>query len=435
MKRLLPPLVVVLILGVVAWRVSQDPRRERERGWIQAQWHTAEGDPHRTQQIAADIERYLERYGHVEADRWFAARAFMELGVPAAGFEAIWGAPDLRAQPDTARRLADLFLRTVGFHDPHDMMMPRAGANLVTMALADGGNARAAERITEVARNEPWQGFLDLYYGVATLGLQPSTRALLDGLRGRSEEELTLATAIIALGPDAYTDREDDLKLLGEVVPSDWRNKHPLAWGLSAFALGRSGDEASIELVGEVVKRLRASEDPKSRVDGQLAATGLIAAGRWSAEDVLESALAESRPDAIKDWYLQALIHRVREGDAKGLERLRSWWDETKDKPKLLVQPRVILELFLREDLPAEDAPTEIFLARAREDGQTDEVARMLTDAVDLRRGKPGAQDRLIGFLQRHTAEMDVRRDQGFSRPMSFSPSFHAARALFLYDR
>ena len=103
--RILAPLLVLSVLGLVALRWLADPRRQRDRVWIEGAWDLA---VHRTdvkERLTARLEDDLARHGEDPETRWFAARAWLKIGELDRALDAVWGDPALAAAPGTAHRL------------------------------------------------------------------------------------------------------------------------------------------------------------------------------------------------------------------------------------------------------------------------------------------------------------------------------------------
>ncbi len=435
MKRWLPPLLVLLVLGFVVWRVQGDPRRDADRKNLERLAGSAFGNPEGVQQFVASVEDYLGRYGDRAEDRWYAARLLLHSHLAGPAIDTVWRDPGLRRDlPDATRRLGRLLLLDVAFDDPVHMERPQPPiSDVVTSVLADGGDPQALERFDTLSGDNPLPRWASLYFTTWFFGSQALQRRMLDELRAKQDLEADLAAARLQMGPDPYPERDADLGRLKEEVESDARQKRRPDWAISCLALGRSEDAGALDALEGVVNELAKSSAPNDRADAAMASIGLVAGGRWAAEARVLPQIPFERPvDMLLLWYLDAVVHRYRRGDSEAFSRIETWWKKGARGGPLSARPRLAIQLCLVGPAPPQDGP----VAKLVEDLAAPDVSaeeRVLRDAVGLRWGEAGSADRLVTYLKDTLGSIEPRQDPGFKDPLPYSPLLQAERALYLY--
>ncbi|MHC5009830.1 MAG: hypothetical protein ACYTG6_02645 [Planctomycetota bacterium] len=434
MKRLLPPLIVLLILGGVAVRYALRPQRETERARIEARLTSTGLTRRQREDQESEISRYLEVYGTRAEDRWFVARAFMKLGRLDRAVATIWDEPLTAEDPAATARFGSLMLRTMGFTDDQGLDHPRLAAPICTLALAEGGDPQAIERLETVPATQRLGQFIMLYYASFMRGTAATRDILVRSLRSREEREYHIAAAFAAMRPDDYPDREADLAVLLDVVgsPRSRLEQRPM-WAASCYGLGRSETREGMALLNQLVADLTDDADPATRADRGIAGAGLVAAGNYTAWDTVINASPDGGLAPLTTtWMIEALIARVRVGDPQALEPLLWLWDHADRIPAMDVRGRMGTKLFLQDEMPDPSIPVDRLLDDLRAaDALPSQHAIAL--AFGMRRGEQGARGAVLEFIRTVTSSPGYDPEAGMRHPGATSPLVTAARALYLY--
>jgi hypothetical protein len=425
-RKYLPPLIVLLAFGLVAVRCALEPSRpvgrEHIAGLVQGR---------QFEQAERRLARYLERFDDLE-DHWFAARMYLRMERPADGIEAIWNHPAIAREEGTARRFAEIALFAVGWKTA-DRSEPTLNEPRALTVLVEGGNAWADGRLGLHAREADLSATTMYFYPAYRLATRRPMTILTPALRQRQEEYFRVAAALGALHAEDYPEKERDIDLLKRVVLSaEWRQQHLQVWAVACLALGRSGDAEAVDALLQAEAQLEGSSRARDRDDLLLLRNGLVAAGVWRVdEELAENALAPEPKQFPAVWYLEALIHRHRQGDMRSELRLTQIWEGPGTRFSDL-RHRIARAFLLQDEPPSAEAVEKWVdrMLRDLEAGRGGLMSRVLAQAYRLRKGEAGAQDRILALL-REAAEtlQDDSRDP-YDRAI---PYVEALRALYLY--
>ena len=435
MKRLLPPLLLLLFLGFVVWRTAGEPRRDATRQRIRAGVGPALNSLEARDALLAELESYLAEYEQDLDDRRFAAEAYLRIQEPARAAEALWSHPEFQARPGAGRELAEMILRPVSLLGD-DVDVPGVlTANMATLVLAEGGLDEARARVDEVIQTQPWQLQRAVFFGAALYGTDAIRAQIVEDLRARKEPEARTQAALIAMRPDDYPEREGDLERLRDVVEGTHRQEHRMLWSLAAVALGRSGSPEALEILREAATRLGASDAVPDREDGAFAALGLVAGGDMSALAQVEPFLAgRSLIPVLLQWTANTLALRWNAGDEAALAPLQALWRDGRDRNGHSARIWLGYDLFLRQGLPPVGDPVdrlgqELSAADATPSEQLQGVA------IGVRRGQEGARDELVRRTIGILRERPLADHLGLVDGLFYSDALQGLRTLYLYDR
>lgn len=433
--RILAPLLVLALVGLVALRWMADPRRDRERTWIAGSWDLALQRPDVKERLTGRLEGHLERYGDEAGTRWFAARAWMKIGEVGRAIDAVWTSPDLAAAPGTAHRFGSLLLRVLGFVDDARLRQPRTGAAMATLVLAEGGDEEAAAWLDEFARARIQGGYLSELYGTFLYSTRSETLRVADGLRARGEPIADVIAALLAVGPEPYPERGDDMARLEEIVLRDAdRRQQRVVWATACVALGRSEDARALVVLEGLHARLSRSKDPLERDDAAVVAAGLLAGGRWSMRGDLSPYLGSRSLEAdVRLWYAEAVQHRLARGDPQARAAWVGIWQSLLTHPDSRLAERVATAFLLRDAQPPPQIPLDWVLGPL-EDEDAPITMHAIAGAWRYRNAEPAGRDTLLRVL-RQLEEGGWKGDDLLLRdPLWISPILTVCRALTLYD-
>ena len=346
------PLVLLLVFALVVARCVQEPSRAESRARISG---LVQG--RQMERARADLAAYLERF-HDEEDHWFAARAYLRMGQPVAGIDAIWKHPVLPSRPGTARRFAEAGLYALGWRD-EERLDPTPFEPRALIYLAEGGHPWAQDRLRRRAAQDELRETTVYFFPAFHLAAQVPLDILIDEFRRRGTEVFDIAAAVGSLHAEPYPEREHDIELLVKVVTSnEWRRLHVPVWCFACLALGRSGDPRALEALEQTEARLEGASSARDRMDLLLARVGLLAAGKWEVDESVAADVLGPKPTRILVlWYLEALIHRYLQGDLRTELRLRQVW-EIPGSRILEIRRRLARAFLLRGTVPDETART-----------------------------------------------------------------------------
>jgi len=434
MRILAPTLVLALAVLLVA-RWAADPAREAQRSWIAASWDTAAERPEIRARLLERLEDHLRRYGDDAEDRWFVARAYLKVGEARRSIDVVWGDEGLASAPGTARRFGALWLRVLGFLDDQRLRRPRPAATLSALLLDEGGDAQARAWIDALAERHAEVGLLETFYGAFLYGTRDTAVHLASRLRARPEETARVVAALLALGPDPYPGRADDLALLqAKVEDASMRNLERVVWSTACVVLGRSEEPRALDQLTSLRRRLALSPEEMDERAADIAAAGLLAGGRWDMLEPLAPYLGEQGPlSLVRAWYVDALLVRLARGDPEAPEALVPMWDSLQQHPDPQLLERLATGLLLRDELPPEGVPLDRLLADLESPAATTTM-HAIAAAWRLRSGEREARGRLLGILGRLAAERRIDPDPTLANPVVVSPVRTVLRALYLYD-
>ena len=424
--RFLPPLLLALVLAGIALRCAQEPHREELMARIDGL--TQGGNLRRA---GESLEDFRARYREAD-DRWYTAETWLRLLEPLRAIDTVWKDPELAAQPDAARRFAAAALMTIGWQS-QERIDPTGLEPLVLLALVEGGNTWAEERLSKYGRELPLLGvtayFFPAYRATSTAPLERLVRAF----RERNDDKFAVAAAMGGLLKPDYADKAGDVAVLVDVLKSDaWRRQFRDVWLVSALALGRSGAPEAIEALQAGAARFEGSTSERDRSDLEFARNGLLAAGRSEVDPALAAAIFAPEPDLkLMVWYVEALIHRYRLKDERVELRMRQLWEGPGARYRG-IRWRIARALLLQEQPPSEEA-VKVFVGRMLrelEEPGGPLLGHVLGHAWRLRAGEAGARQGLLDVM-RQAAEAFASGEQGAEE--AAEPFIEALRALYLY--
>jgi hypothetical protein len=423
--RFLPPLLLALFFGLIAARCLGEPARAEAQEQIEGLVQGGELDRARQR-----LHEYLERYGE-DDDRWFAARLHVRMAQPGRAIAVLWDDASIAADPATPRRFAELALYALGWSDAR-RTEPTVLEPLCLVALVEGGDPWAVARLREYASTLDLMHTTAYFFPAYLQATRPPMNVMVDAFRQRSDDDrFRTAAGLGAMRQEDYPGRADDLKRLEEVVgTTGWRGQLRIVWCSACLALGRSGEASALETLQAVRKRLEGSRRKQDQLDLQLVLAGLVAAGDWTADEPVAQTAFGDEPDPIAlVWYLEALIHRYREGDARSEGRLVQMWEGPGAKFQDL-RNRQSRAFLLQEKTPDDEA-TRIWVDRMLgqlESAQAPPIAHIIAASYRLRRKLPGAREAFLVRLR------DLGNAIETGDPEAYSDAFlEALRALYLY--
>lgn len=443
-SRLLPPLVLLGILGVIVYRAAERPQRGAIQKTIRARWT----EPTWRRGLIDEVERYLDRY-HQEEDRRFAAHGLMRARDPAKAIRARWADLDRPLPAAEVREFAKDALFWLGWDDePRDPGAPPgpgtrpSPANIqCVMALLEGDDASAREWLEARVRVEPIE---DVYVtmrrsrGLANpearrvVARAARERAAAERARGLPTEDWDFIAALLTPKNAAYPEREADIDLLIEKVKSSWRAQGIARWNLACRALGEIGEPRGVAALHEVATLLWTSSDAKDRRDLAIVRISLLIGGDWSHDADLRPMVASPNQEltTVKANYQEAILLRWRAGDQQAVEPLTWLWDGL-GATDASVRERLGRGLLIEGPMPTAEVPLDRLLAALEAEGAPASLV-VVAKAFRLRRGEPGAREDLLRWL---TGEQTPEMTAGSWNPeQALSPPISGLRALYLYD-
>lgn len=434
--RVLAPVIVILVFGIVLFRLAGNPERAWERERIAATWDVAAVRPEADRKAFLErVARFVDAAGGDAESRWFAARAYVKADAVVRAIDSVWGSADPGEVPGTARRFGALLLKNLGFLDDENLRGPLSAAGVVALALVEGGDPRAAVFLDRFVTEDLEGGLLDYLYGAFLFATRETAERVARDLRLRGEQPADVVAALISMGPDPYPERDADLALLAEVVQEEglrWAEKS--VWARACIALGRSEVPEALEVLEGLRERLGSSPEPEDRWDGAVVTAGLVAGGRWDVADTLTPYLDLSGPESrVRVWTSEALLHRLRQGDPQAPERLRTLWESLQTVPDVALRAQVATALLLRDEIPPPTFPVEEILADLQAPSAAP-VEHAIAAAFRFRRGEPGARSRLVEVARMLARRGWVAADRSMTNPRFVSPLITVCRAFFFYD-
>ncbi len=317
MKRLLPPLLVLLVLAVVVVRALGRPARGEMQTRIRGMWTTlADRDA-----CSTAIREYLEAFDE-EQDRWFGAEAFLRTGDAEESLALIFGPGG--GTPGDARRYGEMGLMVMGWDDA-ERTQAREEAPAARVAFGEAGEPWALKELEDLARDAPMSVGTSHWFLALRHLASPAMAALCRGLREHvtvgADYQLhaRIAAGIAELGrPEAPGGTRDEDTLVA-FLPKGRRGSRD-AWGASAVALGRAKTERGLAAIRREEKLLKGSSEP---ADLALLRCGYVAAGNWEEAGGIVKQLTMGPADGILvETYTQAVIWRFLQGDARAAPAL-----------------------------------------------------------------------------------------------------------------
>lgn len=423
-----PALLLAALLAGVAWRTAARPSEPLSEDRIRG--HVESEDPDR---LLPALDRYLARFD-APHNRWFAAGVLLRLKEYARALEAVFGVEALAADPDTPQRFAREALYAIGWEDERRAVptpfMPRC-----LVILAEGGDPWAVRALERVAGESELHAATLVYFPAFREAGRAPMRVIERAFRARGQEAFLVAAALGALDHHEYPEREADIDRLIEVLGLErWRVHNRDVWGVAAFALGRSTAPRAIEALLEARRRVPDPASEDGALEHAILTNGLLAAGRMDEREVVERLVFRERPaPLLTSWYVDALLACfIRDGDEAARRSLRRVWEE---QGPLMVEQRwrIARGLLLQEHRPDPAAPwLPVMLADLEAPGAP-LLSQALGAAWRLRKGEPGARERLVALL--HEAARGAQGEAAGvdERLAGARPFLEALRALWLY--
>jgi hypothetical protein len=443
--RLLPPLLLVAILGVIAWRAAERPQRNAIQKTIRARWM----EPSGRRELVEEVSRYLDR-NHNDEDRKFAAHALMRARDPARAVRARWADLDRPIPAAETKAFAEDALFWLGWDDEpaREAGLPAgpgtrpSPANVqCLMALLEGNNALARRWLEERVRSQA----IDEVYammrrsrGLANAEARPLVaraareRAAAERAHGLPTEDWDVITALLTPKNVPYPERDADIDLLIQKVKSDWRAQGIARWVLACRALGELGEPRGIDALREVEALLAGSNDAKDQRDLAIVRIAQLFAGDWSQDAVVRPLLSNRSPDltTVRANYQEAVLFRWRAGDQNAVEPL-TWLWEGLGGTESSVRERLGRGLLIEGPPPSPDVPVERLLTGLEAPGVPASLM-VIAKGYRLRRGDPGAREDLLRWLAGEgSADMTAGSNNA---EQALSPPIAGLRALYLYD-
>ncbi len=400
MARLLPPLACALVLLAIAWRVAAEPGREPARARIVGM--IREGNLAGARNA---VEDYLDAYDEIE-DRWFAADVAVRTGDVEFALAWIFDGPDLPADAETPRRFARLALNHIGWVGG-DTARPTTHEAAVLAALLDANDPEARARATSFMADRPLGAALPHWVAWLRDATGRPLEATRPALARRSEREARIAATLRAARPGGASLDADELDLLAEVVGDEvWREKQLIAWPLAAMAWAVAGGErAQSDLRARLADlRGRLGESPAVVRDEAIVSIALAAAGDAALRDELMRRFVLppvrwSQVHLPATWFVEALLHGHRRGDASATEALVTAWTTLGAEASAL-RERVAFALWLEDGPPDDRLRGRVAWLEDLERAPATPRARVIAAAARLRSGEAGALDRLVATLR-----------------------------------
>lgn len=437
LNRLLPPLLLIVVLGLVVYRAAERPQRERMRAEIRAHWE--DGSLAARKRTFEQTQAYADAFEAPE-DRAFSAHAFLRAREPAQALRVRW--PDLERALAAAevKAFAEEALLALGWDD--EALTRASPANVqALLALLEGGHAGARAWIEERLGSGPVEEVFQLMrrsHGLqepaarAAVAAACRRRAQVERQAGAPTVDWEVNAALLALGREPYPERESDVALLLSVARGPWRVERPPRWILSMRALGSSEHPAGRTALLELEQRMASGTTDGDRRDRAMTQAALLAGGDWSQEPAVRDMAQQSgeRFGAIRASYEVALLHRWSVGDTRAAQGLTWLWTVLGVQDGS-VRERLARRLLLDPQSPASEVPVEGML-RDLEAPDADPGLAVLAYAYRLRRGQPGAREALVRWLAGRSGGLLVGENPDPERALA--PPIAGFRALYLYD-
>ena len=429
MRRLLPPLIVLAVLGTVAWRYALQPARAVEQARVLALVHRGE-----LLDARKALGRYATAYRDAE-DVWFVAETRLRCGDAPEAIAALFSDPRFAQDPDAPARLARAALREVGW-EFGDLASPRPVEPEALAALTDGKDPEA-EALLRKRVSELELGGANMYFFRTFQNALPHTMEVaVEELSKRSDERLKVAAAISAARPGPRTLSDPARKRLRKVVGSaTWRRQALDVWHISAYALSKEGTNEDRAWLRSLEAELpTAAEAPLTPLGMEMFRLHPIFAGDLTAaRDRLEApGAAQHVLGPASPWFTEGVLHCARLGWSPELQALIEQTFDALAAVKNQGIERLVVGLYLEEFLPPEGAlPIDAWLGEL-ESASDDLYRQAIAAAVRLRLGKAGALDALGTVLERCSRTRQEGDEIALSRRADHG-AIAALRALLLW--
>lgn|GEM_PF-6423497 len=436
MKRFLPPLLLVVVVGLVAWRALDRPQRESARARIEAYWERS--DPTTREGVVEQTAQYLADFSS-EEDRGFAARAFLRARRLDKAVQARWPDVDRPLPAGEVKAFAKEALIALGWDD-EARTRPSLQNIQAVLALVEGGDERTRSWLEKRLAREPIE---ELYLIMRrSVRLRSSlardlfaracrARALAEARVGVPEAEWSVAAALLAFGPAPYPEREADLALLLGVLAGPFRVQYNPRWRLACQELGASEDPRALEALRAQIVRLESSTDGRDQRDLATLQLSLLGGGDWSHSARVRALFEANDPSmrVLRTFAPEVLIDRWHRGDPRALAALHELWQGA-GEADFGLRETLARGLLLGGPLPTADVHVAELLADLESPGLPSNL-KVLALAFRLRRGDPGARDALVRWL---AYDPGVRVTEQQDPERASNPLLTALRALHLYD-
>lgn len=436
-RRLLPPLVLLLVLGWIVARTMARPEREAAQARIQGWWEQT--DLEAREKVVELAKSYAAEFD-TEADRRFASHAFLRARRADQAILARWPALDHDLPADDVQAFALEALKALGWDD--EACTRPALQNLQCMlALLEGGHEPTRRWLEGVIAREPKETMFRMMRRSMHMRAPAARAALAAACRARAAAEgqslrtadgadpaWSIAAAQLQLGPAPYPEREADIDLLVSVLQGPFRTQYPPRWTLAARVLGASEDPRALDALRRMIEQLEASGTAPE--DVMVLKVALVASGDWTHEEVLRSLFGPVRrvSPAVRSVGPEVLLDRLERGDPRAAPLLATLWE---GEGMVTPQVREILAraMLLGQAPPRPEVPVARMLVDLEAPGSPASL-EVIARAWRVRAGEPGAREGLLRWLARSPnggmgADEDVER--------ASAPLVTALRALHVY--
>ncbi len=436
MKRFLPPLLLVVVVGLVAWRALDRPQREAARARIVAYWEQA--DPPTRERVLEQTADYLAEFPS-EDDRRFAAHAFLRARRLDQAVQTRWPALDRPLPAEEVKDFAREALIALGWDD-EARTRPSLQNTQAALALLEGGDKQTRVWLERRLSREPIGEFYLIMRRSVRLRSAPARDLFARTFRARAHAEArdgvpdlnwSVATALMALGREPYPEREADLALLLEVLVGPFRTQYNPRWTMACHTLGASEDPRALEALRTQIAQLEGRKDAIDQPDLRTLQLALLGAGDWTYSARLRELFEVNDPTmrVPRTFAPEVLLDRWYRGDARALYVLHQLW-RREGETDLGLRETVGRGLLLGGPLPTAEVSVDELLA-GLESPELSSRLRVLALAFRLRRGDPGARDALVRWMANDPG-LGVSAQQSPER--ASTPLLTALQALHLYD-
>ncbi len=419
MRNWLGPLLVFLVFGGIALRVVDAPSVDVLRDRVTKEMRMANPEGAR-----AAVNNYLARRDN-ETSRNFAADVLFRLGSWREALALKSKDAQLHTDAATSRNVARQALAALAWNDL-ERKDPSPLEPEVICTLAQGGDAWAESRLSDIARNAEFTRVFPFFMRSFD-GFAPRAVAILRcGAQPRTEETAEIAVAVASALDISSPMPPDDADVLVETITGDtWRERSPFIWYYAALAFGLTGDARTDEVTDAALRKMPDGPDP--HLDPDRARLRLAKHQRgWLKTTDGEQWRSAEKPDLPSaEWIARYVCRDVLRGDAEAKEQYADLWRQPGQDVELLrlrLAGPYLLAAKKDTGLPDENMLRDL-------DGLSKE-AQIYAQAWRLRRGDPAARKTLWTWVESWgSQEIDVNQESVEAKRL-----LGALRALYLYD-
>lgn len=437
MRRILPPLLLLLVLGWIVARTLARPSREAAQDRIRGWWEQT--DLATRDRVVELTQAYASEFA-TEDDRRFAAHAFLRARRVDQAVRARWPRLEGSVDPEEAREFAFHALRVLGWDD--EACSQPSMQNLQCMlALLEGGHEPTRRYLDRVVEREPKETMFQMMRRSLHLRAPAARAALAAACRRRAASEdaragaaqggdpaWSIAAAQLQLGRTPYPEREADVDLLVSVLDGPFRTQFPPRWMVACRVLGSSEHPRALEALRSALARLEAAGGPPD--DVVVLRMALLASGDWAYEDTLRSLFGTNRTynHAARALGPEALLDRLERRDPRVFPVLGELW-QGEGLVSLPVREVLARGMLLGPEPPVPELPLDRLLADLEAPG-TPATLQVVALAWRVRAGAAGSREALLRWLASGQGNgmggaADVERGS--------APLVTALAALYLY--